>query len=232
MKRTLTPHTAGLDLLIQHLGHELRAPLVAALVHLGGLERTIGALRATGASEALTSLAQMRQALTTLDRFIDRTLEVYRRGRVTVARERVELGPLVAAVVDRLEAASPGARSQIGVSVPDGAEARLDRTAVDEILGNLLSNALKFGQGKPIRVVVERQPDGVRLLVRDLGAGIELGPEIDLFDAFTRGAASRSIPGLGLGLWIVRQMVEAHEGRISVDTWPGEGTLFDVFLPG
>jgi signal transduction histidine kinase len=232
MKRTLTPHTAGLDLLIQHLGHELRAPLVAALVHLGGLERTVGALRDPGTSEALASLAQMRLALTTLDRFIDRTLELYRRGRITLKRELVDMGPMVSDVLERMEAATPGTTAQISLAIPQGAQARLDRTAVEEILANLLSNAVKFGQGKPIRLSVERQRDGVRLLVRDLGVGMELGAEVDLFDAFTRGATTRSIPGLGLGLWIVRQMVEAHEGRISVDSWPGEGTLFDVFLPG
>jgi signal transduction histidine kinase len=229
MKTTLPPGPAGLDALIGCLGHELRSPVAAALLHLGAAEQMVSGLDHAG--EALSSVTHARQALATLDRFIDRTLEVYRRGKISLHRERIDLGRLIAQVLDGIWATSPAARSQITVTGAEGAVGWLDRTAVEEILSNLLSNAVKFGEGKPVHLAVDRQPDGVRLLVRDRGAGIELDEQAQVFEPFVRGSSTVPVPGLGLGLWIVRQMVQAHGGRITVDSRPGEGTLFDVYLP-
>jgi signal transduction histidine kinase len=218
-----------IESLIGRLGHELRTPVVAALVHLGILERQLTSL--DGSEEALSSVGHVRQALNLLDRLIDRALEIHRRGTVRLRRERIQLQPLVNDALQRLTTMNPAARSQVECIVAPTAEAFLDRTALEEILDNLLSNAVKFGEGRSIRLMVEQAGEGARLTIRDHGMGIATDDQARIFDAFVRGSSSASFPGLGLGLWIVRQLVEAHGGKIAVESTPGHGTAVDVLLP-
>jgi signal transduction histidine kinase len=229
MKTTLQPDN-GLDTLIRHLRHELRTPVAAALMHLAILERTVGELE--GGARLMGNVDQARRALSSLDRLVDRTLDSYRRGAILLRREQVDLDRLIVEVLDRIGASNPAATRQISCKSPSGMVAYLDPTAVEEILANLLTNAIKFGEGKPVQLIVERPPDGVRLKVRDLGRGIQLRPGDPAVLAHARESSHRAVPGMGLGLWIVGRMVEAHAGHITVDTPPDGGTLFDVFLPG
>jgi len=225
MKTTLEADD-GMDTMISHLRHELRSPVAAALVHLAVLERGLSSLE--GAGKLLGNLEQARRGLSSLDRLVNRTLEAYHRGGIALHREQVDVEHLIGEVLDRVGADNPAAVEQIKYSLPPGMVAYLDPTVVEEILANLLSNALKFGEGKPIRLVVERAPGGVHLMVRDLGSGLPLDAHKPIFSVPPR-TSGRSLPGLGL--WIVGKMVEAHAGHISVDCPPDGGTQFDIFLP-
>src|SRR5205085_2121515 len=91
-------------------------------------------------------------------------------------------------------------------------------------------NAMKYGEGKPVDVEVSGTPDTVTLTVRDHGIGIASDDQRRIFDQFERGVAGRRYTGLGLGLWIARRIVEAHLGRIRVESVPGSGTTFVVEL--
>jgi signal transduction histidine kinase len=224
------PETHPLDFLLCQLGHELRSPLAAALLQLSTAERLLTPLDAKG--DALASLVEARRAVAVLDRMIGRTLDVQGKGRATIRRERVDLAELVEDVVDRLAASNPSASTLISTSVPLGSAGLFDRTALEEIIDNLLSNALKFGEGRPVRLRLDREGDGVRLEVRDLGAGMPMDEQVRVFDPFVRGASSAGIPGFGLGLWIVGRLVEAHDGQITVHSRPEHGTSFEVFLRG
>jgi signal transduction histidine kinase len=222
MKTALKPDS-GLDTMISHLRHELRSPVAAALMHLAVVERTASALEGSG--RLLNSVEQARRALASLDRLMDRTFDAYRKGGVALRREQVDLDRLIIEVIDRVGATNPGATGQILRSGAAGTVAYVDPTAVEEILANLLNNAIKFGEGKPIRVMVERPPNGIRLMVRDERSAIEVYPPAG-------DSSGRVVPAMGLGLWIVGKIVEAHAGHITVDNPPDGGTLFDVFLPG
>jgi K+-sensing histidine kinase KdpD len=225
MKTTLKPDD-GLDTMISHLRHELRSPVAAALVHLAVLERGLSSME--GAGKLLGNLEHARRGLSSLDRLVNRTLEAYHRGAISLHREQVDVEHLIGEVLDRVGTDNPTAAAQIEYSLPPGMVAHLDPTVLEEIVANLLSNALKCGEGKPTRLGDERAPGGVRLLVRDLGSGLPLDGKKAIFSVPPR-TSGRSVPGLGL--WIVGKMVEAHGGRISVDCPPEGGTLFDVFLP-
>lgn len=96
---------------------------------------------------------------------------------------------------------------------------------------NLLSNALKFGAGKPIRVRVERRDATAVLTVGDPGVGIDTADQKRIFDRFERAVPTRHYGGLGLGLFIVRQIVDSLGGRITVRSSPGEGSTFQVEMP-
>jgi signal transduction histidine kinase len=96
---------------------------------------------------------------------------------------------------------------------------------------NLLANAIKYGEGKPIEVVVALE-DGVAVLaVRDRGIGIAAQDTERIFGRFERATSATSYGGLGLGLFIAQQIATAHGGRISVESAPGQGATFTVALP-
>jgi signal transduction histidine kinase len=216
--------------LLGHLGHELRSPLAAALLHLGALERAVTAPNASVLT--LTCLAQARQALASLDRVVARMAEVHRQESFTVRRERVELEAVIEEALEKVAARRPAARVQIATGGAAGLVAWLDRAAVEEILANLLRDAVKLSDGGPLRLSVERQEDGVRLLISGQSGGAELDRQESATGFDGGDSSSRAWPGAGLGLWIVHQLVYAHRGRITIDSRPGERTLFDVFLPG
>ena len=106
-----------------------------------------------------------------------------------------------------------------------------DRLRLDQVLTNLLSNALKFGAGKAIEVTLQETHDEVLLAVRDHGIGISPEHQSRIFGRFERAVPTRHYGGLGLGLWIVRQIVERLGGEIQVESVPGAGSTFMVTLP-
>jgi signal transduction histidine kinase len=108
---------------------------------------------------------------------------------------------------------------------------RWDAMRVNQIVTNLLSNACKYGAGKPIDVVVEADEGVARLTVRDQGIGIAQADAERIFECFERAVSARHYGGLGLGLYITRQVVEAHGGNIGVSSEPGAGSTFVVELP-
>jgi signal transduction histidine kinase len=105
-----------------------------------------------------------------------------------------------------------------------------DSYRIEQVVINLISNAIRYGEGKPIHIVVNRHGDESLIEVRDLGKGIESHEQERIFDKFERGNASKNYGGLGLGLFISKQIVEAHGGRIDVQSEPGKGSQFRVRL--
>jgi signal transduction histidine kinase len=107
---------------------------------------------------------------------------------------------------------------------------RWDRLRMDQVLTNLLQNAFKFGRGRPVRVAAERDTSGALLEVTDQGIGVSDEDMQRIFGKFERAVPSH-YGGLGLGLFITRQIVEAHNGRVEVMSKPGVGSTFRVRLP-
>jgi signal transduction histidine kinase len=107
-----------------------------------------------------------------------------------------------------------------------------DRGRIEQVIANLLNNAIKYAPGKnQIDVVLKQETDNVVLQVRDYGIGIEPGEISLLFDKFYRAGNTGKIKGMGLGLYIVKEIVNFHKGRVLVESTPGKGTIFTVELP-
>jgi signal transduction histidine kinase len=99
------------------------------------------------------------------------------------------------------------------------------------VLSNLLDNAIKFAPRRPIHVKLTTEAGNAVLVLRDHGEGIPPERLHEIFEPYKRGVPARHFGGLGLGLYVVRAIVEAHGGTASVESWPGEGTAFTLTLP-
>jgi signal transduction histidine kinase len=147
--------------------------------------------------------------------------------------EPLDAGSLAEAVVKEFRLEVAGQDFTIECDAPAGATVHADREALSQALWNLLDNAVKYsGVCRTVRVEVERGRE-VALRVRDQGPGIPASERKQVFRKFTRGSAARdgNVKGTGIGLAMVRHIVEAHGGRVTVDSEPGSGSTFTIVLP-
>ena len=152
-------------------------------------------------------------------------------GTLTLNRESLELDSVVREVVDRFRPELEAAGSSIDVLVRSPAIGFWDKSRIEQVLSNLLSNASKYGAGKPIHCIIGTENGRAIVRISDEGLGIEPDEQLRIFNKYERAASSQNVGGLGLGLYIARRIVEAHGGRISVESAAGEGATFLVELP-
>ncbi|MFT3766826.1 MAG: HAMP domain-containing sensor histidine kinase [Minicystis sp.] len=131
----------------------------------------------------------------------------------------------------RFEPEIEWARCHLTLHAGEPIVGRWDRLHLEQVVGNLLANAIKYGAGAPVVIEVEAAGPRARIVVRDHGVGIAPEDQDRIFKRFARATHARTFQGLGLGLWIVRQIVEASGGTITVESRPGAGATFTVDLP-
>jgi signal transduction histidine kinase len=217
------------DEFISIASHELRNPLHA--IHLQVLGVLHAAARQTLTPEwAIRRLSRTSDSVTRLSRLLDNLLDVSRitAGRLTLELTDVDFADVIRAVVDRSRELTADVNLTLQL---DPVVGRWDPLRLDQIVTNLLSNALKYGAGQPVAIRLSATSDTATLVVEDGGIGIGEEQRNRLFTRFERGLASRQEGGFGLGLWITRQIVEAMGGAIAVSARAGEGSVFTVTLP-
>jgi signal transduction histidine kinase len=207
--------------------HDLGNPLTSLQLRL---HRLRGQLPPD--ARALEGLAKAERETRRMGLMVHDLLDLSRlsAGRLDLELGELDLATLTREVAERFADQAAAAGTPLVVHAPGPVRGRWDRQRLDRVATNLLSNALKFGQGQPIEVHVLAEGSRVRLEVRDHGLGISPEAQGRLFGRFERvGDTGR--PGAGLGLYIVRQLVEAHGGTIRVSSRPGDGSTFTVELP-
>jgi len=152
-------------------------------------------------------------------------------GPLALDREEVEVGTLVASVADRMRESAATAGSALHVEVGAPISGRWDRFRIEQVVGNLIGNAIKYGAGRPIDVSASPSAGKAVIAVSDQGVGISPEDQRRVFERFARLTPGRDYGGFGLGLWISRTIVEAHGGTIAVSSQLGNGASFVVQLP-
>jgi len=222
------------DLFNSIASHELKTPLTALLLNLKTLRRRLDREASENAGLRM-QVDRCEVSALRMGDLIHTLLDVAQihDGKMKLAIAEMDVVEAVRRIVGDLEANWPGG-VQIHVCADGPVTARLDSLRFDQIVTNLLSNAIKYGAGKPIEVRVghDGAADVAHLEVIDHGPGIAPGMTEKIFEPFQRAvAAEEPIPGLGLGLYVVKMIVDEHGGRINVESRPGEGSRFVVDLP-
>jgi signal transduction histidine kinase len=227
--RLLTEAQDALEL-IGVAAHDLGNPLASLQLRLLRLRRMATISQDTRAREGMEGAAAETQRLV---RLVRNLLDLSRlsAGRMTLEREPVDLAELAREVVARHADEASAAGCALTLSVDASPAGEWDRLRLDRVLTNLVSNALKFGRGQPVEVRVHGDAQHARLTVKDHGIGIPAEAQQRLFGRFQRLHAGGPHPGTGLGLYIVRQLLEAHGGSVRVQSQPGEGAEFTLELP-
>lgn len=215
--------------------HELKTPLTSLSLQVQSLRRIL-----EGHSTGVQSSAKLIQLLRTSDKrihdlteLIDRLLDVSRvaSGRLSLRLETLDLVQIVREVVTRFSELPENPEGQFKVSAQFSVIGRWDRFRLEQVITNLLTNAMKYGEGKPIQIEVKRELKSAILSVSDSGIGIAPEDQKRIFDRFERAVLGSRIGGLGLGLFITKEIVELHGGSISVQSELGKGSTFTVKLP-
>lgn len=216
-------------------GHELRTPLTALQLQMQSLRRQIEKDGASAApARAVDKLDKAIGHIGRLGSLVSQLLDVSRitSGKLVLDIEDVDVMALIAEVVERFQEQLSRVGCELSIRGPARLVGRWDRIRLDQVLTNLLANAIKYGPGKPIEIAVaEAPPDRAVISVRDYGIGIAAEDKARIFGRFERAVSERHYGGLGLGLWISRQIVETLGGSIAFESAPSVGTTFVVDLP-
>jgi PAS domain S-box-containing protein len=223
------------DRFLSIASHELRTPLNSLQINIQLLLRGArdGSLHDRLAARAPAMLEACERQVKVFTRLVNDLLDISRiaAGRLELCLDDVDLAAVVRDVVAHFgpELTQAGCPVTVHADVP--AVGRWDRSRLEQVVMNLLSNALKYGRGKPVEVSVRADAESARLTVRDQGIGIAPEDRERIFTRFERGVTGPEYGGLGMGLYIVRQLVEALGGLVRVDSEPGTGATFTVELP-
>jgi PAS domain S-box-containing protein len=212
--------------------HELRSPLAALQLNIQAIRRQLS--KPDFSKESLVSRAVAGEAQShRLAALIDDLLDVsrIRAGQLCLVPQPLDLVEAAHRVIGRFRDELVAKGVEVVVHAPSSVVGCWDPLRIEQVITNLVSNGIKYGDGKAVLVAVEANEGTAILRVEDHGAG--MSPELirRLFQPFERGVPAGLIRGLGLGLYIAAQLVEAHHGRISVQSSPGAGSTFVVELP-
>ncbi|WP_428492403.1 sensor histidine kinase [Rhodopila sp.] len=213
--------------------HELRNPMTPIQ---GFAELALASARRAEATcpPRLTALLEEMQGA--VQEFIERATNLLDIGRIEADNlqlnpSAIDLSVLVISVVERYELKAAHGNSPLTHDIAEGIFAELDHLAVGQVIENLLSNALKFGTGKPVTVRLRSDGQSACLQVQDLGIGMRPDQQARIFGRFEQVLTQHRGSGFGIGLWVAARLVKAMSGRLFVASHPGMGSTFTVMLP-
>jgi signal transduction histidine kinase len=214
--------------------HELRTPITTLTLQIDGLSRVLHEQLPRAVPDKLTRRLEVaRRQVDRLAALVTTLIDVSRitSGRMELTRHLADLADVIRLVVDRFGEEAARSGSELRVEPGGPIWGNFDVSRVDQVLTNLVSNAIRYGRGRPITVGGRSDGQTARFWVADHGIGIPREHQMRIFMQYERAAPATQYAGLGLGLWICRQLVEAMSGRISVSSQVDVGSVFTVEIP-
>lgn len=223
------------DEFLSMASHDLRSPLTSLRLQLQAMRKEL-----QPEAEGLRSREKLAGRVESMVRQTDRMLHMMdallditqmTAGRLELKRQKVDLVEVARDAVKTFDEELRQSGVEIRISAEGPVEGAWDRLRVEQVIDNLLSNAVKYGKGQPVDLMVSMEGPMAKLMVCDRGVGIAPEDQARLFERFERVRLDRDVTGYGVGLWIVRRVVEAHGGSVTVESRLGEGSCFTVNLP-
>lgn len=223
------------DEFISIASHELKTPLTSIK-----LQTEMTKMNASSGKEDAYSPERMRHLVDQVDRQADRLVSLIddmldasriSLGRFPISKSRFHLSDLLQSLCDSLRDEFQRARCSLQLQIEPHLQIEADPARMEQVIVNLLTNAIKYGAGKPVTVGLTGSENAIEIFVKDQGIGIEKVNFERIFQRFERAISANSISGMGLGLYICKQIIEAHQGSISVESEVGQGSCFRVRLP-
>lgn len=213
--------------------HELKTPLTALNMQLQLLERLVYKTDSVGDRRILQMSKGALNSVKSLSNLIDDLLDVtrIRAGKLSLCKEDVDLVSLLEKTIAEMQPEAHRARTQIIFLGSEPVLGEWDLARIAQVIRNLISNAIKYGLGSPVIVNLIHDESDAWITVKDDGIGISRELQSQIFERFQRASTGKEITGLGLGLYIVRQIIEAHGGSIQVESESNKGSLFTVKIP-
>lgn len=223
------------DEFMSMIAHELRTPLNTLFleVQIRGVQLDHGNMDVFNEETMRKMVARDRRQIQSMIRLINDMVDVsrIRSGKLSLRRVQSELSSLLVRIVGDLAHHAAAAGGTIEVHAPDAIHGVWDEFRLEQIIINLLTNALRYGGGKPIRVTLAIVGEHAHIVVQDQGMGIALADQQRIFEPFEQAETYDVRDGLGLGLYIARQLAKSHGGSLDVDSDPGNGAAFHLVLP-
>lgn len=216
-------------------GHELKTPLTSLKLQLQISQQGIEQQDAEALAPARVAklIASANRQVDRLARLVEDMLDVSRiqAGKLVIDKRATDLTEVAQEVVERFEPQFAMQKSEIRFVGPEHVHGRWDPFRIDQLISNLVANALRYGAASSVEVALACKDARASISVKDRGPGIAPADQARIFERFERAVASTEISGLGLGLYICREVVRAHDGDIRVVSAPGQGAEFIVDLP-
>ena len=215
--------------------HELKTPLTTLLLQNQMRKRQIikGDLGTLDQPKLVKMFDSDDQQYKRINRLIEDMLDItrIRADRLTIHREEFEFTGFVSEILERFQPQLRSAGCDVSFFPAEKILVNGDSYRIEQVVANLLTNAMKYGSGKPVKVEIVKSSYKISLLVHDQGPGIDEKDSERIFQRFERAVSGREISGLGLGLYISRQIVEQHDGALYVLSRSGLGSTFIMDLP-
>ena len=224
------------DEFISIAAHELNTPLTALTLQLhlinkllpevGSLENSTGK---TLQNLTQSSVIQVERLSALIENLLDTTRAST--GKLYIEKSKADLTEVVKKAIKLQEIELEKAKCLINLNLEPSVSGEFDASRIEQVITNLLKNAIKYGAGKPIEIELHQKDSIAKLVICDHGIGLDEESKVRIFNRFERASSMKTYAGLGLGLYLSKKIVSAHGGTIKVESKPGSGSCFTVKLP-